>query len=98
MLSAGVTELAAATVLLLLVTFAVVNASLFVLKRRASEPPGRFEIPAFVPALGCAMCIILIAVRVATGDILAPLIAGVLIAGIIGLYWLTARQKEAPRP
>lgn len=98
MLSAGVTELAAATVLLLLVTFAVVNASLFVLKRRASEPPGRFEIPAFVPALGCAMCMILIVVRVATGDILAPLIAGVLIAGIIGLYWLTARQKEAPRP
>lgn len=97
MLSASISELAAATVLLLLFTFAIVNAALFVLKRRASEPEGRFEIPAWVPALGCLLCLVLIVVRVASGDIKAPLIAGILIAGILGLYWLLARQKEAPQ-
>ncbi len=97
MLSAGVSELAAATVLLLLFTFAMVNAALFVLKRRPGEPKGRFEIPDFVPALGCVLCIVLIVVRVMTGDIIAPLIAGILLAGILGLYWLTSRQKEAPQ-
>jgi basic amino acid/polyamine antiporter, APA family len=97
MLSANVSELAAATVLLLLFTFAIVNAALFVLKRRPGEQEGRFEIPAWVPALGCLLCIVLIVVRVASGDIKAPIIAGALIAGILGLYWLLARQKEAPQ-
>ncbi|MBA4131807.1 MAG: amino acid transporter [Hyphomicrobium sp.] len=95
MLSANVSELAAATVLLLLFTFAIVNAALFVLKRRPGEQEGRFEIPTWVPALGCLLCIVLIVVRVASSDIKAPLIAGALIAGILGLYWLLARQKEA---
>jgi amino acid transporter len=97
MLSAGISELAAATVLLLLVTFALVNAALFVLKRRPSEPEGRFEIPAWVPALGCVLCIVLIVARVVSGDIKAPLIAGALIAGILALYWLLTQQKEAPQ-
>lgn len=96
MLSAGVSELAAATVLLLLFAFAVVNASLFVLKRRPGEPDGRFEIPTFVPAIGCILCVVLIIVRVATGDSLAPLIAGLLMAGILVIYWLSAPKTEAP--
>ncbi|OYW55057.1 MAG: amino acid transporter [Hyphomicrobium sp. 32-62-53] len=97
MLSANISDLASATVLLLLFTFAIVNAALFVLKRRPGEAEGRFEIPAWVPALGCLLCLVLIVVRVASGDIKAPLIAGILIAGILGLYWLLARQKEAPQ-
>ncbi len=97
MLSANVSELATATVLLLLATFAVVNAALFVLKRRPGEPEGRFEIPSWVPALGCALCVVLIVVRVATGEERAPLIAGLLMSGILGLYWLTIRQKETPQ-
>lgn len=92
MLTATIAELAAATVLLLLFTFAVVNASLFVLKRRHGEAEGRFEIPAWVPALGCLMCLVLIVARVATGDIKAPLIAGGLLAGIVGLYWIVGRK------
>jgi len=40
-----ITELAAATVLLLLLVFMVVNGALFVLKGRKGEKPGRFEIP-----------------------------------------------------
>lgn len=97
MLSAGVAELAAATVLLLLFAFAIVNASLLVLKRRPGEPKGRFEVPDFVPALGCIFCIVLIVVRVASGDVLAPLIAGVLIAGILVVYWLSSQQTKAPQ-
>jgi len=93
MLSAGISELAAATVLLLLFTFAIVNAALFVLKRRPDEPKGRFEIPAWVPALGCVLCLVLIVVRVASGDIKAPLIAAALLLGILVAYWLAS-----PRP
>jgi APA family basic amino acid/polyamine antiporter len=97
MLSAGISELAAATVLLLLFTFAVVNAALFVLKRRPGEPPGRFEIPAWIPALGCILCVVLIVVRVASGDIKAPLIAGILVAGILVIYRMILPKTEAPQ-
>ncbi|MEM7192657.1 MAG: APC family permease, partial [Pseudomonadota bacterium] len=44
-----IAELAAATVLLLLTVFAVVNGALFILKGRKGEPPGRFEVPRIVP-------------------------------------------------
>ena len=47
-----IAELAAATVLLLLLVFTVVNAALFVLKRRKGELPGQFEVPLFVTAAG----------------------------------------------
>lgn len=97
MLSANISDLAAATVLLLLFTFAVVNAALFVLKRRPGEPPGRFEIPSWVPALGCVLCVVLIVVRIASGDIRAPLIAGGLIAGILVIYRFISPQSEAPQ-
>jgi amino acid transporter len=96
MLSASIAQLAAATVLLLLFAFAIVNASLFVLKRRPGEPEGQFELPAIVPLLGCVFCTCLIIIRVVTGDIRAPLIAGILLAGITAIYWLTSREKEAP--
>jgi len=63
-----IAELAAATVLLLLLVFTVVNAALFVLKRRKGELPGQLEVPLFVPAAGI-VCLVLIVVRVATGDL-----------------------------
>src|SRR5262245_23908237 len=56
----GIAELAAATVLLLLLVFTVVNAALFVLKRRPGEPHGLFEVPALVPAAGALICLVLI--------------------------------------
>jgi amino acid transporter len=43
-----IAELAAATVLLLLLVFTVVNGALFVLKRRKGEQPGSFEIPRII--------------------------------------------------
>ena len=81
-----IAELAAATVLLLLMVFAVVNAALFVLKRRVGEPKGYFEIPPIVPAAGALICLVLLGVRVFTGDWGAPAIAGVLLLGSVAIY------------
>jgi basic amino acid/polyamine antiporter, APA family len=87
-LAGTIAELAAATVLLLLTVFAVVNGSLFILKGRKDEPPGRFEIPRFVPALGFIVCLGLIVVRVSTGDWEAPAIAGALLLASFLIYLL----------
>jgi amino acid transporter len=86
------TELAAATVLLLLLVFTVVNGALFILKGRDGERRGRFEIPRALPALGAITCLILIVVRVATGDWQAPALAGALIVGAFALYVLMQRK------
>lgn len=81
-----ITELAAATVLLLLLVFMVVNGALFILKGRKGESPGKFEIPRIIPALGAIVCAVLVVVRTATGDMQAPLIACALLAGSLGVY------------
>jgi amino acid transporter len=91
-LSGGVAQLASATALLLLGSSAVVNGALIVLKRRAGEPAGGFEVPLFVPVLGSLVCAALVAVRVTTPDAAgrfewrAPATAGAVIAGIVLLY------------
>ena len=87
-----ITELAAATVLLLLLVFTVVNGALFILKGRDGEKRGRFEIPRAIPALGASTCLILIVVRVATGDWQAPALAGALLVGAFALY-VAMRRK-----
>jgi amino acid transporter len=96
-----IAELAAATVLLLLLVFTVVNAALFVLKRRKGEKKGRFEVPLFVPALGAVVCLTLIVVRVAGGDWRAPAIAGALLLGALAIYAVMrltpAAGKRRPR-
>jgi basic amino acid/polyamine antiporter, APA family len=81
-----IAELASATVLLLLFVFTVVNGALFVLKRRDGEQHGEFELPSAVPFMGAAFCLTMLAVRLASGDSKAPLIAMTMVAGIIGLY------------
>ena len=88
-----ITALAAATVLLLLLVFMVVNGALFILKGRSSEKPGRFEIPRFIPALGALVCLVLIVVRVTTGDWRAPALAGVLLLGSLAVYLLMQRMR-----
>jgi amino acid transporter len=91
-LSGGVAQLASATALLLLGCFVVVNGALIVLKRRAGEPPGGFEVPLVVPVLGSLVCAALIAVRVTTPDAAgrfewrAPATAGAVLAIILLLY------------
>jgi len=95
-LSGTIAQLATATVLLLMFVFAVVNASLFVLKRRPGEPPGQFEVPAFVPLLGAILCVVLLGIRMASGDSTAPLIAGAMIASILLIYALVRRGNNMP--
>ncbi|MEG6509135.1 APC family permease [Methyloligella sp. 2.7D] len=91
----SISSLAAATVLLLLTVFTVVNAALLALKHRKGEPKGQFEIPLIIPALGAVTCLVLVVVRVTTGDLEAPAVAGVLLLGILGLYvWM--RPKAIP--
>ena len=88
-----IAELAAATVLLLLLVFTVVNGALFILTGRDGERRGRFEIPRAIPALGAITCLILIVVRVATGDWRAPALAGVLLAGAFALHVAMQRRR-----
>lgn len=85
-MTSTVSNLAAATVLLLLTVFCVVNAALVVLQRRKSEKKGKFEVPAFVPALGAVVCLVLIVARVAGGNWVAPAIAGGMLAATLILY------------
>jgi APA family basic amino acid/polyamine antiporter len=92
-----IAELAAATVLLLLVVFACMNGALFVLKGRAGERPGNFEIPRIVPALGLLVCLGLVAVRVITGDWQAPAIAGALLLGCVAIYALMRPRVTTAR-
>jgi APA family basic amino acid/polyamine antiporter len=92
-LFSSIGQLAAATVLMLLVVFAVVNAALFALKGRPGEPSGAFEVPRWVPALGTSVCLLLIIVRVSTGDWRAPALAGLLLLAILGVYGIKVRTS-----
>ncbi len=97
-LSGSVKQLAESTVLLLLMVFTLVNASLVVLKLRKGEPRGGFEVPLFVPILGFMVCLTLIAVRIesawsAPGGHVAPLVALVIVIVSLGLYRVTRPAK-----
>ncbi|HEX8234905.1 MAG TPA: amino acid permease [Abditibacteriaceae bacterium] len=92
-MSGSVGQLAAATSVLLLTVFIIINAALVVLKRRADEPKGSFEIPTFVPIGGilvCAMMLYHVKAPAATPTDPHPydprLIALALLLGIAALY------------
>lgn len=85
-IAGGIADLAAATVLLLLVVFIAVNASLVTLKRRPGEGPGQFEIPIILPLAGMAVCAGLLLIRLASSDWRAPAIAALLLLASAALY------------
>jgi basic amino acid/polyamine antiporter, APA family len=85
-LAGGIADLAAATVLLLLMVFVVVNASLYRLIQRPDEPAGAFEVSRMVPLAGAIICGALFAIRLISSDWLAPAIAAALLAGILIAY------------
>ncbi len=89
-------ELASATVLLLLSVFVVVNMALVILKRRAGEARGAFEVPVLVPILGSLICLALIVVRVSEGHWVAPAIAAGLL-GLIGVLYLVTGAGKGDR-
>lgn len=82
----SIADLAAATVLLLMLVFIVVNAALFVLIRRPGEQKGKFELPQALPLLGAGVCFGLLVTRLFSSDWVAPALAGGLIAGILVIY------------
>ena len=85
-----IASLASATSLLLLFSFLIVNGSLIALKLRPGEPPGAFEVPVAIPALGMLVNGALIFTRfkeASEAGWLAPIIAGVIVAGISALYF-----------
>ena len=94
-LAGDISELASATVLLLLLVFLVVNSALVVLKLRPGEPRGGFELPIAVPALGALVCVVMFATRVGAGDWRAPVIAGGLLLGVAALYLVLRRRRAA---
>jgi amino acid transporter len=85
-LAGDVSQLAAATVLLLLLVFSAVNGALVILKLRRGETKGSFEIPIFVPALGALVCLTLLVLRISSGDVRSTVIAGTLLLGAAVLY------------
>lgn len=87
-------QLAGATVLLLLFVFALVNGALIVLTLREGKIAGCFNAPIVVPALGAAICLVMIAGRVGQDDWRGPAIAGGLIAMILLLYALTRPRVQ----
>lgn len=91
----NIAQLASASVLMLLVVFAIVNGALFVLQQRTGEAKGKFEVPRFVPALGAVICLALIAVRLASGDWRAPALAGGMLAAMVAVHF--AQSKFAMR-
>jgi amino acid transporter len=91
----GISQLAAATVLLMLLVFSVVNSGLVILKLRPGEPRGAFEIPIVIPALGAVVCFALFVVRVSSGDWRAPAIAAVLLLGAGVIYVLIRPETTA---
>ncbi|MBU8537222.1 APC family permease [Falsiroseomonas tokyonensis] len=91
-LAGDISQLAAATVLLLLAVFTVVNVALLVLQRRPGERKGGFEVPWPVPAAGALVCAALLLNRLGTGDWRAPALAGALLAAIL-LGYAVLRPK-----
>jgi APA family basic amino acid/polyamine antiporter len=89
-LAGQVQDLGAATGLLLLCCFTIVNGALIVLKLRPGEPRGRFEVPLAVPILAMLVNVAMIGARLTDGSIgrMPQVIAGALIVLIAILYFI----------
>jgi APA family basic amino acid/polyamine antiporter len=88
-------QLAAATVILLLAVFVLMNLAQIALGRRAGEPATSIKLPVIVPVLGGLVCAMLLVVRASSGEVVAPLIAAGLLALIVTLYLLTRHSHHA---
>lgn len=86
----AVKQLATSTALLLLFSFMVVNSALVVLKLRAGEPHGQFEVPLLVPICGILVNAALVVSRLTSGEggMRAPLIAGCIVLIATALYFV----------
>lgn len=92
--SGDIAQLASATSAVLLGAFIVVNASLIILKLRPGEPPGAFEIPVVIPAAGILVCGLMLVHATPR----ALIIAGLLLAGVSVLFFVTRPRNVTPEP
>jgi len=92
-----ISELAGATVLLLLFVFTLVNGALIVLVRREGAVEGAFNCPIWAPALGALICLVMIAARMLEGNWRSPAIAGGMILMILLLYGFTRLMRRPER-
>ena len=92
-----ISQLAGATVLLLLLVFTIVNAALIVLTRREGKLKGRFNAPIALPAGGAVICAVLMGGQLLQVDWRAPAIAGGIVAAILVLYLTTAHGRAMPQ-
>jgi len=92
-----ISQLAGATVLLLLLVFTIVNAALIVLTRREGKLKGRFNAPIALPAGGAVICAVLMGGQLLQVDWRALAIAGGIVAAILVLYLTTARGRAMPQ-
>jgi amino acid transporter len=88
-------QLAAATVLLLLAVFVLMDVSALVLRRRPGEPKPPFSVHPVIPALGALICLGLFLTRAVTGDLRAPMIALGLVVVFLALY-VFSRHTHGP--
>lgn len=96
LLSLGdVSQLAAATVILLLGVFTMMNLAQIALAKRDGEPPAPIRLPIIVPILGGLICAVLLVVRAATGEVVAPLIAAGLLLFVVVMYFSTRHTHRA---
>jgi basic amino acid/polyamine antiporter, APA family len=95
-----VSQLAAATVILLLGVFTMMNLAQIVLAKRPGEPPPVINLPMIVPILGAGICLVMLVARAASGEARAPLIAGGLLLLVLVLYLLTraSHRPDATEP
>ena len=90
-----IAQLAAATVLLLLAVFVLMNLAQLALARRTGEPAPPIRLPTVVPVGGALICGVLLVVRGTTGDAVAPLLAAGLVVTIVTMYLITRPAASA---
>jgi APA family basic amino acid/polyamine antiporter len=89
-LSGNISDLARATSVLLLTCFSLMNLAPILLQRK-DKVKGRFEVPAFVPAIGLGVCVAMLA-QARSKELL---IAGGILAFIGLLYFFVKPSAEA---
>lgn len=86
-----ISTLARATSLLLLLVFSGMNIALAYLKFKKDKTPTGFDVPIIVPILGLAVCLVMLSFA----GLAETMVAGVIVALIIGLYFILRPSRQA---
>jgi amino acid transporter len=98
----NISQLAAATSLLLLCVFCIINSALIVLKLRPGEARGQFEVPLVIPICGVLACFGLIAARLSSvmqdQNWIGVVIAVVIVLVAATLFFITQPKAIEDEP